>query len=189
MYDPLVVDTFTRVYMDIVPELTATTLPGHVLTEITSATQAAVQGPAYPCLEDIAASADEMLTLYDLGHALAASAGQWNVSDTGDIIDNHLRRLIPYSQSILFLYDSATDELSARHARGHASSVVIGLRIPLGHRLSGWVAANRHTIVNSDPTLDLGDVARTVMPRLRSSLSACLIADDQLIGDLVVEMR
>jgi diguanylate cyclase (GGDEF)-like protein len=84
------------------------------------------------------------------------------------------------------MYDSAADELEAKHATGDVSSVIKGLRIPLGQRLSGWVAANRQTIVNSDPTLDLGDAARTRTPRLRSSLSTPLTCNEQLIGVLTL---
>ena len=74
----------------------------------------------------------------------------------------------------------------AKHAIGDASPAIKGLRIPLGQRLSGWVAANRQTISNSDPTLDLGDVVRTHTPRLRSSLSTPLTCNDQLIGVLTL---
>ena len=102
------------------------------------------------------------------------------------MIAKHLRRLIPFAQSVLFILDPATDELEAKHATGDASSVVKGLRIPLGRRLSGWVGANRQTIVNSDPTLDLGDVARTINPRLRSCLSTPLTSEAQLIGVLTL---
>src|SRR5581483_2302208 len=61
-----------------------------------------------------------------------------------------------------------------------------GLKIPLGQRLSGWVAANRQTIVNSDPTLDLGEVARRFSPRLRSCLSTPLTAHNVLVGALTL---
>ena len=64
--------------------------------------------------------------------------------------------------------------------------MVRGLRIPLGQRLSGWVAANRQTIVNSDPRLDLGDVARHLTPRLRSCLSTPLLSNDELVGVLTL---
>jgi diguanylate cyclase (GGDEF)-like protein/putative nucleotidyltransferase with HDIG domain len=183
MYDPLVVDTFTRVHMDIAPEIVPNKLPRHVLNEITSSTQLSAIATTYSRPDDISASADEMLALYELAHGLT---GQASITDTGDIVANHLRRLIPFSQSILFLYNAATDELEAKHAMGNASSVVKGLRIPRGQRLSGWVAANRQTIINSDPTLDLGDVARTLSPRLRSCLSACLNRDEELIGVLTL---
>ena len=130
-------------------------------------------------MEDIAASADEMLTLYELARALA---GQVSTSDTGDVIAKHLRRLIPSSLCVFYLYDASIDELEAKHVTGDAASIVRGLKIPLGQRLSGWVAANRQTIVNADPTLDLGDTARSLTPPLRSCLSTPLLSDDQLVG-------
>jgi GAF domain-containing protein len=122
-----------------------------------------------------------MLTLYELARALAGQAG---VSDTADVMTKHLRRLIPSSLCIFFSYDPETNELEAKYAVGDLTSMVKGLRIGLGHRLSGWVAANRQTIVNSDPILDLGDVARAPTPRLRSCISTPLVAEDELVGVL-----
>jgi diguanylate cyclase (GGDEF)-like protein len=132
-------------------------------------------------LEDIAAGSDEMLTLYELARSLGS---QVNVADAGDVIAKHLRRLIPSALCVFFLYDDATDELESRHAVGDGASLAWALRIPLGQRLSGWVAANRQTILNSDPILDLGEIARSMTPRLRSCLSTPLITDGQLVGVL-----
>src|SRR5262249_11457811 len=47
-----------------------------------------------------------------------------------------------------------------------------------------WVAANRQTICNSDPVLDLGETARANGLRLRHCLSTPLIDSDDLIGAL-----
>ena len=69
--------------------------------------------------------------------------------------------MIAFSLGIVFLNDVATNELEAVHVIGDDSRLIKGLRIPLGQRLSGWVAVNRQTILNSDAALDLGDVART----------------------------
>ena len=63
-------------------------------------------------LDEITAGADEMLTLYGLARALP---GLGNITDTGDVIARHLRRLIPFSESILFLVDGESTELVARH--------------------------------------------------------------------------
>ena len=180
MYDPFIVDTFVRVYREIAPDRVPPGPEPNALSE-SSITQSIFVPIDSPRLDEIAASADEMLTLYELARALA---GQASISDTGDVIAKHLRRLIPSSLCVFYSYDAATDELEAKHAMGDATSVVRGLRIPLGQRLSGWVAANRRTIVNSDPTLDLGDVARHLTPRLRSCLSTPLLSDDQLVGVL-----
>ena len=48
------------------------------------------------------------------------------------------------------------------------------------------MAANRQTIVNSDPILDFGEVARSLTPRLRSCLSTPLLSDDTLVGVLTL---
>jgi GAF domain-containing protein len=87
---------------------------------------------------------------------------------------------------VFFEYDNAKDELEARHASGEGAMLVKGLRITLGHCLSGWVAANRQTIVNSDPALDLGELARMITPQLASCLSTPLVLNDSLVGVLSV---
>jgi len=181
MYDPLVVDTFVRVHREIAPQPLAEPVPRLALDEITGARQPAAA--VHPQLDGIVASADEMSTLYELAQALST---QSTMSTAGDVIVKHLRRLIPFAQSALFLYDATTDELVAQHAVGDTSSAIKGMRISLGQRLSGWVAANRQTILNSDPALDLGDAARTAEPRLRSSISTPLIADNELVGVLTL---
>jgi diguanylate cyclase (GGDEF)-like protein len=183
MYDPLIVDTFIQVHERIAPESLPSGPPRRALNEITSSGQAIPFVAGTSRLDEIAASADEMLTLYELARALG---GQTSISDTGDIIAKHLRRLVPSSLCVFYIYDPTADELEAKHAMGEATSVIKGLRIPVGQRLSGWVAANRHTIANSDPVLDLGDVARSVNPRLRSCLSTPLLADDALVGVLTL---
>ena len=183
MYDPLIIDTFVRVHEEIAPAAGPSGPPRDALNEITSSTQGAALLLGSARLDEIAASADEMLTLYELARALA---GRASISDTGDVIAKHLRRLIPSSLCVFYLYDSSTDELEAKYALGEATPEVKGLRIALGQRLSGWVAANRQTIVNSDPTLDLGEIARCVAPRLRSCLSTPLLSDDTLVGVLTL---
>ena len=134
MYDPQVVDTFIKVYKQIAPEPLQLPVSRNALREITTSS---VNGGAFVAaglsrLDDITASAEEMLTLYELARALAGNA---NLSTTGDVIMNHLRRLIPFSQSALYFYDVQSDEVVARHAVGDISSSIKGLRIPLGERL------------------------------------------------------
>ena len=184
MYDPLIVDTFIHVHKDIAPRSIAVDAPRHALLEITNSVQhnLAVPGEVLR-LNEITASADEMLTLYDLARTLGDHA---SVADTGDVMVKHLRRLIPFSLAVLFLFDSPSDELEARYVSGENGELLHGFRIPRGQRLSGWVAANRQTIMNSDPTLDFGDFARGQANRLRSCLSTPLVADDQLVGVLTL---
>ena len=108
-------------------------------------------------LSDIAASTEEMLVLYDLAQSLL---GGLELADAADIISKHLRRIVPASTCVFFLYDIERDELVAAHASGDNAAHFVELRIPRGQRLTGWVAANKQSIVNSDPVLDLGESAR-----------------------------
>jgi diguanylate cyclase (GGDEF)-like protein len=121
--------------------------------------------------------------LYELARTLG---GQTGLSDAGDVIARHLRRLIPWSLCVFYLYDHTIDEVEAKHAVGDGASLVRGMRISLGQRLSGWVAANRQTISNSDPVLDLGDAARSHSLALRSCISTPLVVGDELIGVLTL---
>jgi putative nucleotidyltransferase with HDIG domain len=184
MYDPLIVDMFVREYKQL--SLNAHRLgPSQgVLNEITgSRTASASSNLTTSRLDDITASGDEMLTLFEMASALA---GQTNGSEIGAVVAQSLRRLAPYSLLVLYIYDSQTDDLEARYAVGDSASVVEGMRIPIGQHLSGWVGANRQTIMNSDPVLDLGDLARAIQPRLRNCLSSALLSGEDLVGVLTL---
>jgi diguanylate cyclase (GGDEF)-like protein len=124
-----------------------------------------------------------MLTLFDLAKSLSPSM---HLADIADIITKHVRRLIPCSLSVFYLFDPNADELVAAHIAGEPSGVINGLRIPRGQRLSGWVAANRQTIRNSDPVLDFGESARSMSPRPRSCLSTVLLDKGELVGVLTL---
>jgi diguanylate cyclase (GGDEF)-like protein/putative nucleotidyltransferase with HDIG domain len=180
MYDPMIVDTFFKVHPTTPTELPRQGPTSDVLNTIARSRRVAPDFPsATP--DEITTSADEMLTVYELAKALA---GQVSLSDAGDVIAKHLRRLIPSSLCVFYIYDRASDELEARHVVGQGGSLIRGLRISLGERLSGWVAANRQTISNSDASLDLGDVVRSPSAKLKSCLSTSLLFDEQLIGVL-----
>ena len=124
-----------------------------------------------------------MLLLYELARSLS---GRLDLGDAGDVISKHLRRLVPATTCVFFLYNSESDELVVAHAAGENSSHFADIRIAMGQRLSGWVAANRQTIVNSDPMLDLGEVARALKPPLRSCLSTPFLLSNELVGVLTV---
>jgi diguanylate cyclase (GGDEF)-like protein len=109
-----------------------------------------------------------------------------NASDITDIIAKHVRRLVPSSLCVFYLFDSVSDELVATHVTGEQADLIAGLRIPRGQRLSGWVGANRQTIRNSDPVLDFGESARSMTPRPRSCLSTPLLCKGDLLGVLTL---
>jgi diguanylate cyclase (GGDEF)-like protein/putative nucleotidyltransferase with HDIG domain len=185
MYDPLVVDTFMRVSTEITLEEDGLSNVKGSLSAITTGATAVKEEEAQTGLRlhDIAASTEEMLVLYDLAQGLTANL---DVPDAADLIAKHLRRVVPASTAVFYLHDADTDELAVAHAAGESAAHFAGLRIPRGQRLTGWVAANRRSILNSDPVLDLGDIARSLRPALRSCLSAPLLLGEHLVGVLTV---
>ena len=185
MYDPEVVATFTRIRATVAlaeHEPLVSRIDRNILTEITAA---AMPGPdvsaARSTPTDIAATTDEMLTVYELARSLG---GHLTLSDAGDIIAKHLRRMLPISLVVFYIYDDKTDSLVARHVAGEGQSRLSGLSIPLGERLTGWVAANRRTIANSDPVLDFGEATKSLNPVPRSCLSTPLVDRRSLVGVL-----
>jgi diguanylate cyclase (GGDEF)-like protein/putative nucleotidyltransferase with HDIG domain len=182
MYDPLIVDTFIAVHSDIGPEdANQTAKIENSLSAITRGATPMQTATTGARLDDIAASTEEMLVLYDLAKGLS---GHFDLADAADVISKHLRRIVPASTCVFYIYDVDTDELVAAHASGDGASHFAGVRIPRGQRLTGWVAANKQTVINSDPVLDLGEVARSLKPRLSSCLSTPLLNNEQLVGVL-----
>ena len=180
MYDPLVVDTFVRLHADGGLRASEATHESSFATFTSSSFPNRAPNRASR-LEDITASGEEMLALFELARSLN---NRVSPSDIGDVIVKHLRRVVPSSLFVFYVHDVDADELVSSYASGEHSGIVGGLRIPLGQRLTGWVGAHRQTIRNSDPVLDLGEAARAVSPRLRSCLSTPLSVGDSLIGVL-----
>ena len=183
MYDPAVVDRFLSVYGRVGETPIEGSDRSDALTAITKAARPTGDAQTQLRLEEIAASSEEMLTLYELARTVG---GPFTFEDAAGIIARHLRRLIPSTYCVFFVYEEQTDDLNAAHAAGDATGVFADLRISLGQRLTGWVGANRQTIINSDPVLDLGEAARVMRPPLRSCLSTPLLAENVLVGALTL---
>jgi putative nucleotidyltransferase with HDIG domain len=178
MYDPLVVDAFIGAYAEIA-RMNDDREPRPA--ERLARPSIEDPSPLYPDpLENIAASSEEMLVLYDLARSLTGLRPESVIQ----VMFGHLRRIIPISVCVFYEYDALADILTATLVAGDNAHSFSGITIPRGQRLSGWVAANKLTILNSDPVLDLGDVARSCKPRLRSCLSTPVLSADRLVGVL-----
>jgi putative nucleotidyltransferase with HDIG domain len=90
-----------------------------------------------------------------------------------------LARAMPAAEACLFAFEPADDLLVMAHATPLIRDAFAGLYFLGGQGLSGWVAANRHSIINSQSDLDLGDAA----PRL--GLHACTSSPVFALGNLV----
>ena len=178
MYDPALVEKFAEIYRSIAP------------AEVDFAPDDPQDRPSenhrdgdppshQSTLDSISASTGETRMLYELGQTIGNRA---TVAETAEVIFSHLRRCVPVCSLVLFAYDQVRDQIVARHTSGEQAESMLGIQIGLGQRVSGWVAANRRTALNSDPALDLGDIARTRSPRLLSCLSTAIETSETLVG-------
>jgi GAF domain-containing protein len=136
-------------------------------------TPAAEQAPA-------ASSVIELEAFFHLGQALVGARDREPV----EAMWTHLQAHLPATTLVLYIYDSARDAIAAS---GEAGVIRSGLRagtaIPLGERLSGWVAATGQSVMNSDARLDLDEAERERSP-LRSALAVPMMSNGRVVGVL-----
>ena len=163
MYDPAVVDMFIQLRASAEPPPAAATA---------AAPLPAVK-PDAPREEDPLDPGDAvLLAFYELGRALAAPVSPELV---GPIIWAHLYAHLPASAFVMFEHDPSSDALVATFEAGPAAPGLHGARIPVGERLSGWVAATSQSIMNSDARLDLDGHIREETA-LRTALAVPVVA-------------
>jgi putative nucleotidyltransferase with HDIG domain len=169
MYDPLVVDTFIAAYPEIAELAQAAGQQARSLIEPNETTSGA---PTIGPLEEIRASAADNTALSLARQGLLEAKSTIDAMNT---LSQCARQLTPSSICTYFQYMPAADELVCVYASGDDNRALIGLTIRPGERVTGWVAANRKAISNSDAMLDLGESATLVKPQPRSTISAPVI--------------
>jgi putative nucleotidyltransferase with HDIG domain len=187
MYDPAVVDTFInvqaaiQVQAEIASENPLEMPHQHALAHISQASAVRPELPDVGRAMRGVEATEDMLALC----ALARSAsGKATSVDAAFLIGMHLKRVLPCALCAVYVFDPVADELVARSVAGAGGAALAGLRIPRGHRLTGWVAANQQTMLNSDAVLDLEEFALKMDPPLRTCLGTPLMAGTRLVGVL-----
>jgi putative nucleotidyltransferase with HDIG domain len=168
MYDPWIVQTFERVHMSLEPEKSSVAKDPSVTTALPAPT--ALARASHPQVEQQQLRRSEQ-------EAVALECEALLV---------RLRHRIQADAILFYRYDTSNDDLVARYADTLGQQQLLGLRIGLGDSLSGWVAANRAPIMNTDAALDLGELVERFRPRLRHALGLPVIAKNRLIGVLTM---
>ena len=115
------------------------------------------------------------------------SGASHDLLPTYGAIVQYLGSVAPDAVTVLYAHERARAELvTARVSSREHEFLFRDLSVGLGERLSGWVGANRQTILNSDPALDLGELAAAWSPRLRSGFAMPLTVGERLLGVLSV---
>lgn len=174
MYDPWVVETFERVH----EELDFVERSGH---------HAGSSGESGRELNQPAASRSTPVSAVSKAgpHSLEESPDDEAVALECEALLVRVRPLIPLRVLVFYRYDAKEDILIA-HQIGGGDARLSGTRLALGDRLSGWVAANRQPITNSDAALDLEGLATDFLPALTHCMALPVIVSKGLIGVLTL---
>ena len=176
MYDPQVVDTFVRVYKAIAAEVMEPAPHQEALSKIGRSVSVPHVPPPSVAATDIRTDApDDLLAIVSLSRVLG---GEATFGDAAALATAHFTRILPDTTCAFYVHDPASGHLVARYVTGEHAAALRGMSMPIGERLSGWVAACRQTIANSDAALDLYD--RGV--KLGSAISTPLVDGDRMLG-------
>ena len=182
MYDPHVVATFIDIYQSI-PIAPGDIVAGHEVLQRIHASRNEIDAPREPVADVAGAASANLLAFVSLART---AAGEACVSDVLALGSTLLADVLPGSTGAWFLPDPAHDRLVVAGAFGPAAAAVRDMSVPVGERLTGWVAVRRQPIVNSEATLDLGARVDAVTPPLSRCMSVPLMVGEALIAVLTL---
>jgi GAF domain-containing protein len=119
-----------------------------------------------------------LLAFVSLSRVASGDAG---LADVLALSSRLLADIVPGATGAWFVPDGR-DGLVVADAFGPSAAALRGATVACGERLTGWVAANRQCIINSDAALDLGAKAETTS--LQSCMSVPLLMGESLVGVL-----
>jgi putative nucleotidyltransferase with HDIG domain len=181
MYDPTVVDMFERVSHDIGPMQVKPQMQKAIqlITEAVASPAVIAAPPAMPAAPAVNEGPESLRALANLARVVSGRPG---TADLSSLIWSHVRHVVPNASCAFFVSDHATDSVKVAFVAGDAASLLQGLEIKIGERLTGWVAENQQPMVNSDAKLDLG--AEASLYKLNYCLALPLVADGDVAGVL-----
>ncbi len=138
MYDPLVVDRFVAFKDELAEALTGSLdLPNNV------------ESLLKPKVE----SSNDRLKV-SLSCVSAYNDDRFELTHAVRVVLSAINKEISSVLSVVYLRERSRDILYVVDALGMQSEGVVGFSVPLGSRVSGWVAANGNPIINTDARLE-----------------------------------
>lgn len=178
MYDPLIVDKFIEAQVGLSQIAASTEGESEAMETIATKLRVAQEPEVSPPV-----GVDDRLPLKALSllRSIKPSPPGTSIEDVGLLISNRLAKLASFSAIAIYCVTDNQHSIKCRFADGPLATLADCPEIQLGEKLSGWVAAHRTPIWNSDATLDLSsEVARMAGISLGSSVP--LLDNDVLVG-------
>ena len=182
MYDPMVVDKFIEAQAQLSELAEADDAEKEAIDTIATKLRiTADQTVAMPT-----EVTDRMpLKALALLKSIKPSPAGISTEDLGTIVSQQLAKLTSFSAIALYGITENGQAIQCRYADKPLAELVDSPEVPLGERLSGWVAAHRTPIWNSDATLDLSQgLSKQANVALGSSIP--LIEGEVLVGTLTL---
>ena len=182
MYDPLIVDKFIETQTKLSQLAEADEAEKEAIDTLATKLRILPEAPTLTLVE----SSDHLpLKALTILKSIKPSPNGISIDDLGGVVSKQLSKLTGFSAIALYCITENEQAIKCRYADKPLAELVDSPEIPLGERLSGWVAAHRTPIWNSDATLDLpGDVAKQANVALGSSVP--LLDGNLLVGTLTL---
>ena len=177
MYDARVVDAFVATYRDVQVDQPETPEQREVLSRI-SATRHADDPP--PVALAPAPMTHDLVAFVSLARF---GCGDPTLLDALGLASTLVAGILPGVTGAWYIPDEAADRLVVADTFGPHATRLTGRAVGMGEGLTGWVAARRQPILDSDAALDLGHDAA---PALRRCTSVPLVAGDMTVGVLTL---
>jgi diguanylate cyclase (GGDEF)-like protein/putative nucleotidyltransferase with HDIG domain len=193
-FDPAVVAILKRRYIELEQLAQAQPIPAKLSTDVRiergeSPAAGFETSPSAPAgskkidfLSSIAAARQEVQLLFELTRDLGNSL---SLDETLSVVATRLKRMVPYDS--IAVYVCKNGRLVPEYVNGENFRLFSSLEIPMGEGLSGWVAENKKSILNGNPSVESGYLDDpSKFSTLRSGLAVPLEGVSGIVGVLTL---
>jgi putative nucleotidyltransferase with HDIG domain len=149
MYDPLVVDTFVAEHVTL-----KSAVEREVTIPVTIAPRPDIALSPIPTPDPAPTGQEELRASLKVLAAIAPGGTTRIETACRDFVST-LKGLVSFDTAAVFIIEDSLLILSCVYAEGPLSAQLMNVSIPMAEQLTGWVAANRTPVWNSNAALDL----------------------------------
>ena len=102
-----------------------------------------------------------------------------------DLLLDRLQPTVPAVTLAMSLPQSGSTDLFCAACAGFGATSIVGSRVPIGERVTGWVYANRQSIANAEAALELSEAAWRSSPVVLSHALVVPMVDAGRCGGVV----